>query len=114
MGKMVSGSRRVVVVLVTCPTRTAARKVANRLIGSRLAACVNLIPSIESTFRWQGKTERCREALLLIKTTARRFEALKRAILTLHPYQVPEIIAVSLAAGHQPYLDWVASSASSP
>lgn len=97
----------VIVVLVTCPTQAAARRVASRLIEARLAACVNLVPRIESTFRWKGKIERCRETLLLIKTTVKLFGRLKRAILTLHPYEVPEVIALPLAAGHQPYLAWV-------
>ena len=98
------------IVLVTCPTMAVARKLASRLIGDRLAACVNALPGVESTFRWKGRTERCREVLLLIKTTAARFEPLKRAVLALHPYEVPEIIALPITAGHQPYLRWVASS----
>ena len=114
MRKRVSGSTRVVVVLVTCPSRAVARRMAVRLIERRLAACVNLVPAVESVFRWQGKTERCREALLVVKTTAARFVSLKRAILALHPYQVPEIIALPVTAGHAPYLDWVSSSASPP
>ena len=108
------GSRRVVVALVTCPTRAAARRIAVRLIERRLAACVNLVPSVESVFRWQGKTQRCRETLLVVKTTAARFASLTRAVLALHPYQVPEIIALPVAAGHAPYLHWVASSILSP
>ena len=108
------GSRRVVVVLVTCPTRAAARRIAVRLIERRLAACVNLVPSVESVFRWQGKTQRCRETLLVVKTTAARFASLTRAVLALHAYQVPEIIALPVRAGHPPYLDWVARSSSPP
>ena len=110
MRKRASGSTRVVVVLVTCPSRAVARRLAARLIERRLAACVNLVPAVESVFRWQGKTEYCRETLLVIKTTAVRFNALKRAILTLHPYDVPEVIAFPITAGHSPYLAWVASS----
>ena len=102
------------VVLVTCPTRTAAKRIAEALIERRLAACVNLVPAVESVFRWQGKTQRCRETLLVVKTAVARFSSLKRAILALHPYQVPEIIALPVAAGHGPYLDWVARSSSPP
>ena len=114
MRKRTSGSRRVVVVLVTCPTRTAARRIAALAVERRFAACVNLIPAVESIFRWQGKTTRCRETLLVIKTTAARFPRLTRAILALHPYQVPEIIALPVAAGHRPYLEWVARSSAPP
>ena len=102
--------RNVVVVLVTCPTRAVASRLAQRLIGERVAACVNVIPDVESTFRWQGKIERCRETLLVIKTTATRFTQLKRAVLRLHPYDVPEIIALPVVAGHAPYLRWVVDS----
>lgn len=97
-------------MLVTCPNARAARRLGTALVKRRLAACVNLVPGIESVFRWKGKTERCREALLLIKTTAGSFERLRRAVCALHPYEVPEIIAVPLVRGHQPYLRWVVSS----
>ena len=101
-----------VVVLVTCPSPAVARRVAQRLVVDHVAACVNVVPSVESTFRWQGKIERCREALLVIKTTAARFERLRRAVLRLHPYGVPEIIALPVVAGYPPYLQWVVSSTS--
>ena len=97
-------------MLVTCPTKAAATRIATRLVEGRLAACVNVVHAVDSVFRWQGKTEYCRETLLVIKTTAVRFNALKRAILTLHPYDVPEVIALPITAGHSPYLAWVASS----
>ena len=100
----------VLVVLVTCPSQAVARRLAQRLIERRVAACVNVILGVESTFRWQGKVERCREALLFIKTTAARFERLRRAVLRLHPYDVPEIIALPVVAGHLPYLRWIAAS----
>ena len=103
---------RVVVVLVTCPSDALARRLAQRLVSERLAACVNAIPSVESTFRWQGKIERCREALLIVKTTAARVAQLKRAVIRLHPSDVPEIIALPVVAGHPPYLQWVVSSTS--
>ena len=103
-------SGKVIVVLVTCPTRTVARRLANRLVKDRLAACVNVLPGIESTFWWQGKVDRCREVLLVIKTTAGQFPRLTRAVTQLHPYEVPEIIALPLAAGHRPYLAWVRSA----
>jgi periplasmic divalent cation tolerance protein len=100
----------VLVVLVTCPNRAVARRIATALVTRRLSACVNLLPGIESTFRWKGKIERSAEVLLLIKTTRPRFGALARALERLHPYDVPEIIALPVTAGAAPYLRWVARS----
>ena len=98
------------IVLVTCPSRAVARRLANALVKDHLAACVNVVPGIESVFQWKGKTERCREALLLIKTTRKRFPPLTRAIVTLHPYDVPEVIALPLVEGYRPYLQWIHQS----
>ena len=103
-----------IVVFVTCPNRAIARRIATALVTRRLAACVNLLPVIESTFRWQGKIDRCREALLVIKTTRPRFAALRRAVVGLHPYDVPEVIALPVVDGHPPYLTWVRRSVSRP
>jgi periplasmic divalent cation tolerance protein len=100
----------VVVVLVTCPTRAVARRLGTRLVTRRLAACVNVVPGVESVFRWRGKLDRCREVLLLIKTTAGRFEALRRAVLSLHPYETPEILGLPVASGHGRYVRWVRTS----
>ena len=99
-----------VLVLVTCPTRVVARRIASQLVKRRLAACVNVVPSIESLFWWEGKLERARETLLLIKTSIGRFEELERRIVALHPYDVPEVIALRIATGHRPYLHWIRSS----
>jgi len=101
---------RIVVVLVTCPTPAVGRRLARELVRLRLAACVNVLPGVESVFRWRGKVDRSREALLVIKTTRARFAALRRKVLSLHPYDLPEVIALPVAAGHPPYLRWVASS----
>ncbi len=102
------------IVFVTCPNRAVARRMSTALVTRHLAACVNIIPGVDSTFWWKGKVDRAREALLLIKTTAGRVPALKRAVVTLHPYELPEILAVSVASGHPPYLRWIASSLASP
>ena len=96
--------------MVTCPTAALATRLGNRVVHDHLAACVNILPKGRSIFRWQGKVERATEVLLLIKTTAGRFTALRRAITMLHPYDVPEIIALPLVAGHAPYLQWVIAS----
>ena len=99
-----------IVVLVTCPGRVQARKLAKALVSKRLAACVNIVPGVESLFWWDGKLDRAREALLIIKTTARAFPSLTRAICALHAYQVPEIIALPIVRGHPPYLRWLRDS----
>ena len=98
---------QLLVVLVTCPTVAVARRIAERLVRDRVAACVNLVPSVQSLFLWQGALERSREVLLVIKTTRRRFERLRRCLLLLHPYELPEIIALPVVAGHPPYERWV-------
>lgn len=96
-------------VFVTCRIDTA-EALARALVEARVAACVNVIPRIASVYRWQDEVQRDEEALLIIKTTAERFEALSAAILAQHPYELPEILAVDIAAGHAPYLDWIAAS----
>ena len=97
-------------VLVTCPTRAVARRIAERLIRERLAACVNVVPGISSVFEWKGRVERCQELLLLIKTTTGRFERLQHRVLALHPYEVPEILALPISRAHPPYAQWVAAA----
>lgn len=113
MRRSPASASQVVIALVSCPTRRVARRLAHELIARRAAACVNIVPAIESTFRWQGKVDRARELLLIIKTTVGRFPALRRLVVQLHPYEVPEVIGWRLCAGHRPYLDWVTSSLSS-
>ena len=95
------------IVFCTCPDETCAEHIATALVEEHLAACVNRIPGIASTYRWQGKLCRDSEQLLLIKTTRERFEALRERIVALHPYELPEVIAVDIAAGSAPYLDWI-------
>jgi periplasmic divalent cation tolerance protein len=98
-----------IVVLCTCPDEASAERIASVLVEERLAACVNRVPGISSTYRWQGKVDRARECLLLIKTTSERFDALRERIVALHPYELPEVIAVDIALGHAPYLAWIAT-----
>ena len=112
MNTMKIARQRIIVVLVTCPSLPVARRIATALVTQRLAACVNIVPAVESLFWWQGKVDRCRETLLVIKTAAAGFERLRRAVIELHPYDVPEVIALPLAAGHAPYVRWVISSSS--
>ena len=91
----------------TCPDAASARRIAEALVDERLAACVNQLSGIRSTYRWEGAVHSDTEELLLIKTTDTRLGALKRRLLELHPYDVPELIAVPVAQGHEAYLDWV-------
>ncbi len=99
-----------VIVLVTVLNGEAATKISEVLVGEELAACVNVLPGVASTYRWQGQIERNEELLCLIKTTAAGFEALRARVVALHPYEVPEVVALPIVAGHVPYLDWIAGS----
>ena len=99
----------VLVVFVTCPPDKAPA-IARALVEERVAACVNVVPGLSSVYRWKGAVQADNEALLLVKTTRGRFEALKQAVLRHHPYELPEIIAVTVERGHAPYLDWVIES----
>ena len=91
----------------TCPNPDVADRLARTLVEERLAACVSRVPGLVSTYRWQGQVEVAAEVLLLIKTTQERFEALRTRLVELHPYDVPEVIACAIVAGHAPYLDWL-------
>jgi periplasmic divalent cation tolerance protein len=99
------------VVLVTCGTLTEGRRIARRVISARLAACVNIMLSpAESVYTWKGKLEKAREYLLVIKTTANRLSELEKEVKRLHSYDVPEIIALPIAAGSREYLGWLQES----
>jgi periplasmic divalent cation tolerance protein len=97
-------------VLTTCGSREEAQRIANGLVERRLAACVNIVPQIESVYRWQGKIESATEWLLLIKTTAALFERLRDALLELHSYDVPECIEIGIEDGSAAYLEWIGES----
>jgi periplasmic divalent cation tolerance protein len=100
------------VVLSTVGRAEDAERIGRALVERGLAACVNVLPAVTSIYRWKGKLEKEEERLLLIKTRAERFEALKQALVSLHPYEVPEVLALPVADGHQPYLDWLDESVS--
>lgn len=102
------------VVFSTTGSEDEARKIARHLVERRLAACVNLVPRIESIYRWQGKVESSQEFLLIIKTTASQFSAVRDAIGHLHSYDVPECIALNIEDGSEEYLDWLANSVDNP
>lgn len=84
-----------------------AERIARELVERRLAACVNVVPGLVSLYRWKGRVERDEERLLLIKTRRARFAALREALLALHPYELPELLALPVAEGHEPYLAWL-------
>jgi periplasmic divalent cation tolerance protein len=95
------------VVLVTTPTAEKAAELARALVEERLAACGNVVPGVRSIYRWEGKVQDDVEALLVLKTTRARFEALRERVLALHPYAVPEVLALPVEAGSEAYLAWI-------
>lgn len=94
-------------VLCNCPELQTAEQIATVLLERRLAACINIMPPQLSLYRWQGKLERQQEVMLLIKAPQAQFSAISQTICQLHPYTVPEIIAVPVTQAFQPYLNWI-------
>ncbi len=102
-----------IVVLITVPEEEDARRIAGELLEKKLAACVNILPAIQSIYIWQGAVQNDREVLLLVKTRAALFrDQLVPAVKAIHPYDVPEIIALPVLMGSQSYLDWIAAETS--
>jgi periplasmic divalent cation tolerance protein len=97
----------VLIVLTSLPSREAGLALARALVERRLAACVNVLAECTSVYRWKGEIETATETPLLIKVPAARYPALEQAMRELHPYEVPEIVALPLSAGLPAYLDWV-------
>ncbi|HWF88768.1 MAG TPA: divalent-cation tolerance protein CutA [Pyrinomonadaceae bacterium] len=96
-----------IVVFITAASGEEASRLAEMLVGAHLAACVQILPEIESVYRWQGKIERQAEILLLAKTTMGKFDELEREVRALHSYDTPEIVAVPVTVGSAPYLEWL-------
>jgi periplasmic divalent cation tolerance protein len=96
-----------IVVLVTTGSRKTAHAIALALVGERHAACVNILPRIRSIYRWKGRIANDAEWLLLVKTRRSRFAALAARVRELHPYEVPEIVAMDIAEGSSAYLRWL-------
>ncbi|WP_034302861.1 divalent-cation tolerance protein CutA [Herbaspirillum sp. RV1423] len=95
------------IVLTNVPDAELARSLAQTLVERRLAACVNIMPAIQSVYRWQGVVEHATELTLMIKSTQARYVELEAAIVEVHPYDVPEVIALPIAAGLPAYLNWI-------
>jgi len=103
-----------ILVFCTCPDESQALDIARILVGEGLAACVNRLPAVTSVYRWEGRVCEQSEPLLLIKTTQARYEALELRLKALHPYEVPEIIAIPVVAGSGQYLAWLATATDAP
>jgi periplasmic divalent cation tolerance protein len=98
------------IVFVTAGTSEDAARIAETLVDERLAACVNIVGPIRSIYRWQGEICRDDERLLVIKTTRERYAALEGRVREIHPYEVPEVIALPIERGSAPYLDWLSAA----
>ena len=99
--------REYLLIFITAPTGDPAQNIAETLVSEKLAACVNIIHGVSSTYSWKGIIEHETEDLLLVKTRAELLEPLTQKVIEIHPYDVPEVIAVSLEAGATPYLQWI-------
>ena len=95
------------VVFVTAPDQDQARNIADAVLNARLAACVNIVPQLRSLYWWEGKIQDDTEVLCIMKTTRDKFAALAEAVRAAHSYEVPEIIALPIVDGHEPYMKWI-------
>src|SRR5258708_3274899 len=109
---MTAHASEALVVMITAPSAEEATRLADMMVASHLAACVQILPKIESVYRWEGNVERQSEALLIVKTTRAKFTELEREVKAAHSYETPEIVALSIAEGSAPYLEWLAASLS--
>lgn len=100
-------SEQRLIVLCTAPDQSAAEHIAGALVDERLAACVNILPGVTSIYSWQGKREADREVVLIIKTREGVYQSLEQRIVALHPYELPEVVAVPLVGGLAGYLGWI-------
>jgi periplasmic divalent cation tolerance protein len=105
-----AGGTDAVLVLVTAPSAEKAAELARAVVEEGLAACGNVVPGLRSIYRWEGQVQDEAEVLLVFKTRASLFERLRARVVSLHPYQVPEVIALPIQAGHAPYLAWIRES----
>jgi len=106
--------RDIFVLLSTCPDAATAERIARELVGASLVACVNVVPGLRSIYRWNEAVQVDEEVLMILKTPADRLSAARERLVALHPYDVPEVIALPVADGHDPYLQWVVDSTRIP
>src|SRR5690349_9116533 len=99
-----------VVALVTAPNKSIARKLARAALQAKLIACANLLPEVESHYWWKEKVERGKEVLILLKTTSSQLNRLEKLIVSLHPYDTPEFLVLSISSGNRRYLGWLTNS----
>jgi len=99
-----------IVIFSTCANRKEALRIAQSLVKNKLAACVNIVDKIESLFWWEGKVDRSREVLLIIKSRQSKLTGIIKSVKALHSYEVPEIIALPITGGYKPYLNWIDGS----
>ncbi|RPI71056.1 MAG: divalent-cation tolerance protein CutA [Geobacteraceae bacterium] len=104
---MAKNKVEILMVFVTVPGLKDGSRISKGVLNSRLAACVTIIPGVRSMYWWEGKIARANEAMLVVKTTRNQYRRLERKIMELHPYEVPEIIAIPLVAGSPQYIEWV-------
>lgn len=107
---MISNASDAIVVLMTAANGEEAARLADMLIGANLAACVQILPKMESVYRWKGNIERQGEILIIAKTLRSKFEELEHEARTLHSYETPEIVALPVAVISAPYLDWLSAT----
>lgn len=107
-----SMTEQVIVALSSCPDEAAAQRLAQALVSEQLATCVNRLPGMTSTYFWDGRLQDEAEILLIIKTTAARLAELQARLTALHPYDLPELVALPVVGGNEPYLQWVRNGVS--
>lgn len=100
-------ARKVLVILVTTENQEEAVKIGEKMVHAKLAACANILPGIQSIYRWKGKVSKAQEVLLILKSTKPRYRALEKAIKEMHAYDIPEIIALPVTEGFDRYIGWV-------
>jgi len=103
-----------IVIFITASSKKEAQNIARRLLKNKLVACVNIVDKIESFFWWQGKVDRSKEALLIVKSKASKFSRIARLVKSIHSYEVPEIIALPIVCGEKKYLRWLDASIRKP
>jgi periplasmic divalent cation tolerance protein len=102
------------VVYCTCPDLTVAERIAETVVAEHLAACANIVPGLTSIYRWQGQVQRASEILLMLKTREAVYPLLETRIFELHPYAVPEVVALPISLGATPYLNWLDDNTGAP